>query len=106
MAQQGQERDGGDGAFQKRAINTFQFDPQDQTLKEKKKKKKIYLFGYSQPVFYKETTTKHTTYVWFVKGFSPLFDSEDFYMWKAKCWHFQLLSSEKCLAKEQTYSGF
>lgn len=49
-------------------------------LSRKKKKKKIYLFGYSQPVFHKEITTKHTTYVWFVKGFSPLFDSEDFYM--------------------------
>lgn len=57
----------------------FQFDPQDQTLKIKKK-----IFGYSQPGFHK-VTTKHTTCVWFVKDFSPLFDSKDFYMCKAKC---------------------
>lgn len=33
LAQQGQERDAGSRSFQKCIINTFQFDPQDQTLK-------------------------------------------------------------------------
>lgn len=38
-----------------------------------RKKKKIYLFGYSQPVFYNEITSKHTTICLVCRGiFTPL----------------------------------
>lgn len=77
LAQQGQERDGDNRAFQKCAISSLTHRTRLSRLKKK-------IFGYSQPGFHK-VTTKHTTCVWFVKDFSPLFDSKDFYMCKAKC---------------------